>query len=576
MKKAFKFILILSLTILIFFGCGNNQLDDRLEYAADIVSESPQDALRLLDSVDYKQLSVKNRHYFDFLTVKATDKAFMEHQSDSLILDVIAYAKSHQSEVYYPEALYYGGRVYSDMGDYPTALNYFQQSLEQLPSDTKDLDLKSRILSQTGNILDELRLYDQAVPYIKESIEISRQMNDTAGEVQDIQLLGTIYLRVRHLESADSCFRLAIMKSQNLPEYHAAKSRMYIAGIKYEMGQLDSALLYIRTTVDKVNPRVRNTWLAYASDIYMRNGLCDTAYQYASELIDSDDLNNKGIGYNIIFNDSVFKYIPKDSIVNYSMDYHSVVERSFNEHQAQLAITQQSNYNYGLHQREREKTEKKADALFNWIIVTVFALFAMSWIILLFRYRTKQRIIRLRVALENAEKLIKSIEASKLDDTTEAKAELNSLHDPSSIDETEEDLREKLKKKLFELYKAKGDSRIVPTEILQSDSYKKLSGYLSEGKEIRENEPLWTELEESVLQCSPKFTDNLRLLVGGRLSSFDIQTAVLIKCGVTPSQMTILFNRSKGAISSRRESLCKRIFGEKKGTKVIDAIIRLL
>jgi hypothetical protein len=40
--------------------------------------------------------------------------------------------------------------------------------------------------------------------------------------------------------------------------------------------------------------------------------------------------------------------------------------------------------------------------------------------------------------------------------------------------------------------------------------------------------------------------------------------------------MTNLLNRSKGAIVSRRESLCFRVFDEKLGTKVIDGIVRLL
>jgi len=62
----------------------------------------------------------------------------------------------------------------------------------------------------------------------------------------------------------------------------------------------------------------------------------------------------------------------------------------------------------------------------------------------------------------------------------------------------------------------------------------------------------------------------------GQLTSHDLRTSLLIKCGVQPSQMANLFSLSKGAIVSRRESLCLKVLDKKMGTKVIDAIIRLI
>ena len=62
--------------------------------------------------------------------MKIADKNYVTHTSDSLILRVIDHEESHKGDGRYAEALYYGGRVYSDLGDYPTSLKYFQQSLE--------------------------------------------------------------------------------------------------------------------------------------------------------------------------------------------------------------------------------------------------------------------------------------------------------------------------------------------------------------------------------------------------------------------------------------------------------------
>lgn len=543
--------------------CTPPQHDTRLLKAARLIDSIPEAALDTLSVIDRSSLSEADRHYHDFLSIKAADKAFVTHTSDSLILDVIGYAESHRSQGYYPEALYYGGRVYSDLGDYHTALSYFQRALDLLPKDAEDQGLRSRVISQTASLLDDLRLYDEAIPYVKESIEISRQLKDTLGEVLDLQLLGAINLRANHLQSADSSFRLALIRSQNIHISYKAKSRMYIAGVKYKLKQMDSALLYIRNTLDMVKPTVRNNVLAYGAEIFMRNGMYDSAYIYAHKLINSPQILNKSIGYAVLFTDSVRKYANSDSLIKYSIDYHNLLERSFNEHEAQLAISQQSIYNYDLHERERKKAESRSQILGYCLIAGAFILLTAAVVILSLKNRNKKNVIELRAALQNIEKLEQSLGQSQQEM-------------PEDPTDTAEELRNKLRGKLYELYNSNGDSKIVPIEIQNSDAYQNLLGVISDGRELRESDPLWDELEKAVTKCSPKFKANLQLLVGGKMNSFDLHTALLIKCGVTPTNMAILLNRTKGTISSRRESLSLRIFGEKKGSKVIDGIIRLL
>lgn len=88
--------------------------------------------------------------------------------------------------------------------------------------------------------------------------------------------------------------------------------------------------------------------------------------------------------------------------------------------------------------------------------------------------------------------------------------------------------------------------------------------------------PFGHDLEHVVLESSPGFKTNLTLLTLGKLTTLDLHTALLIKCGIKPSQMTILLGRSNGAIISRRETLCLKVLDQKMGVKVIDHIIRLL
>ena len=279
----FRLCLMLSCICFIMMWCGgcSRDRDPRLEHIAGMVSDKPVEALALLDSISYDRLSDHDRHFFDFLSIKARDKAYIRHTSDSLILDVLEYYESHDRDKMYPEALYYGGRVYSDMGDLPSALGYFHDALDALPEDDGDEDLRSCILSQTGRLLNKLRLYKEAAPYIEKAIRLSRSMNDTLNEAYDLQLLGTVYMRAKDFRRADSCFHSALRKSRNLPAGHRAKSSMYIAQVKYRMGQIDSALMYVRHTPEIVSSISRNTALATAADIYYAAGIMDTAYIYA-------------------------------------------------------------------------------------------------------------------------------------------------------------------------------------------------------------------------------------------------------------------------------------------------------
>ncbi|MBD5357852.1 MAG: hypothetical protein HDR88_12740 [Bacteroides sp.] len=306
-------IIVAAFLVIMMAGCTPPVHDSRLIAAHELIAKSPKEALDSLGRINRSGLSESDSHYLDFLTIKATDKAYLPHSSDSTILEVIAYAESHRREGYYPEALYYGGRVYSDLGDYPTALDYFHQALDLLPPDTKDQELRSRIVSQIGSLLNTLRLYDEAIPYINESLLYSKQTNDTIGEVLDLQLLGLTYMRAKHWDMAGYHLKLALELSQRIEvsgSPHRAKSKMLLAAVKRQLGQTDSALFYIRNTLDSVKPIVRNNVLAHGAQIYWQAGIWDTAYFYAYQLIHSPMLLNQKIGYEMIFLDSVIKYVP--------------------------------------------------------------------------------------------------------------------------------------------------------------------------------------------------------------------------------------------------------------------------
>lgn len=565
-------LLLLSLTITC---CNDNLSDPRLSRIEILSSESPKEALDSLSAICYDLLSDADKHYCDFLSVKVADKAYITHSTDSIILKVINFESKNKSNSRYPEALYYGGRVYCDLGDYSTALYYFQKANDEVSPESTDL--RCRILSQTGRLLTSLRLYEQAIPYITSTLEIETSLKDSTGMTNELLLLGGTYLRNSNYEQALDCFSQAYkISAQN--QRLRAKSEMYLAATKYQMGQIDSALLLIRDTPSKVSPIVRRSALGYASNIYLKAGILDTAYMYAKELI-SDNKEHITIGYQVLLSQELRNYIHPDSLYQYIYDYRHILETYYDENSNQLAINQHALFNYQTHERHRLKAEKYNHILRDCIIGFVFVILLLSVFVLTLRNKNKNNIIQLHKALENIDQLEHSL-AQTQEKTPPSDNPIGiAISNRESDNQTIQDLRNRLRHKLYQIYNEhleNNKSISISPSIIESKAYENLQVLVSKKIELKENSDLWKDLEETVIKCSPNFKKNLQLLVGGKLTSYDNHTAILIKCGISLSNMTYLLNRSKGAIVSRRESLCFRVFDEKLGTKVIDGIIRLL
>jgi len=570
-------IIVLLISFSILCSCSEHKQDGRLTDIAEMVSESPQEALLRLDSIDYDNLSSSDRHYYDFLLIKANDKAYITHESDSLICDIIKYYSTHDKDGIYPETLYYGGRVYSDLGDLPTSLHYFQSALDHLPANTANKDLRCTVLSQTGRLLDALSLYDEAIPYIKAALEINRQNKDSINIIYNLQLLGGTNLRAYNYAEAEKLFKQALRLSSNFPDYHTAKSKMYMAEVKLKSGQLDSALCYIRNTIDKVKPIVRNSALGYAANIYLKAGITDTAYIYAHELISNEDPTHKEIGYQVILSPELRKYSSLDSLNQYISNYRTILVDYYDNNQNKLAINQQNLYNYQLHEQGKNRAERLNYILKQWIIGFAFLLIILAFGILYFKNKNKANIIELHQAIDNIKKLKIELHTAKCSSSNICAP---TPPDPKSPlitpKKAEKELRERLKSELMAIYKNSAEPYCVSPVILQSEAYHRIQELIVDGKPIKERDNLWNEIEQVVLEASPKFRTNLNLLTLGNLTTIDLHTALLIKCGIRPSKMMILLGRSNGAIVSRRETLCFKVLDKKSGIKVIDAIIRLL
>ncbi len=147
-------------TLILLFGllsllcaCGSRPYPPSLLTADSLASVRPDSALSLLKALerDTADMPLAHRMYYRLLCVKAADKAYLPHLSDSLIRPILYYYIKEGDPRLLPEAYYYAGRVYRDLGDAPQALDYFEQSLEAMRKH-ENLEVKNKVYAQMGTL----------------------------------------------------------------------------------------------------------------------------------------------------------------------------------------------------------------------------------------------------------------------------------------------------------------------------------------------------------------------------------------------------------------------------------------
>jgi len=411
-----------------------------------------------------------------------------------------------------------------------------------------------------------MRIYDEAIPYLKETLNIDSLMDDTFNLAYDNQLLGTIYLNKDSLNAAKYHFLEAKRWASHMSETDVANMNVHLANIESRLNNVDSALVLIKELPNKVNPSFKNLALINASDIYLKAGILDSAYKYSYELVHSNEEYNKKNGFSNLLTPPLLSFTPKDSIVTYFSEYYDLLEGYYDKHESELSLIQVANYNYQKHDRERMIAEQKNRTIMAWCYFSIVLGLILLTMVLFYKVRSMQTTIQLKQALAKVSVMQRNLDKSPSDVDQESIIPLTTNND---------DLRKKLKIELENL-EIEGNKLPVSPIILHSAAYKKLQVEISSKNAIDETSTLWGELMDVILRSSPSFSKKITQLTEGRLKEYELNTIILIKCGVTPIQMTTLFRRSKSCISSRRVAICKKIIGEKIDSKLIDSIIYLL
>lgn len=559
---ATRYALMLTLIILLS-GCGETTPNPILERLDRMAKANSRVELDSLYSISKDELSKEDKVYYDFLSVKLADKAIIHHTSDSIILPVIDYYSSHGPKERYAEALYYGGRVYQDMGDFPSAIKYYGEALRYVEGSKESLKLKGNIVSQMAGLFNSMRLFNEARRYIKMSIEIDRELKDTINLMYDLEVLGANYIKVKNYDEAEKTFRWAIRIADKIAPVESMLDSVYLAGIKNYKRKFSSAadlingVPYRVGVVEKCDDDQKQFVYSYAADIYRCAGMSDSAYKYALELVKIKDAKNLKKGYLILLSDELKDIVPDDSIRAYVRHYTAAVESYMNSRGDANALIQNTQYNYSIVERDKQKALDKKRVIERCLAISVIVLLLAIIAVIYYRNKSNRTLIKLRSALDNSRELRKQLEAGdakgedsgrESEPTAESAAEVTS-------GVTAEYLRRQLIDELTAVCDSKKKRLPLSPEIGNSRAYAELQEYIKEKRAIPDTSPLWGELHSAIIEASPNFDRRLQLLSPGKIKTDAYRIMLLIKCGVTPTQLSVLIGRAKGTLSTRRRIL---------------------
>jgi len=93
------------------------------------------------------------------------------------------------------------GIIYSDLGDYTKALDYYERALK-IKEEISDISGIAHTLNNIGNAYKEQGNYSEALEYYKNSLKIKEEISDKRGMVNTMTNIGIIYLVQKNFELA--------------------------------------------------------------------------------------------------------------------------------------------------------------------------------------------------------------------------------------------------------------------------------------------------------------------------------------------------------------------------------------
>lgn len=571
--------IVLWLMMLGLAGCQQRtDYPAQLLLADSLASADPTTAITLLSSMeeDMLQAPKSTQMLHRLLCIKAADKAYIPHTTDSLILPVVQYYEQGGDPNYLGEAYYYAGRVYRDLNDAPLALAYFQKGLDATQQN-KSQWVSSVLYAQMGEIYYYQSLYPEALAMYREAYRHDALANDTLGIILDLRDLSFTHRTMQQPDSALHYLHQAELLAQQYgDEEMQGLIASQLAGLYNQQGKREEAHRFIDQAMQQVGEADKYSTYDVYANILLNEGRYDEAKTYYLQMIQADAAPVRQDAYNGLATIAAHHHQADDYLYYYEL-YKACTDSIHRADATESVSRMNAMYNYQLREKENVRLQKQLERHQQLLQRIAFVVSVILLLLIIYYQYSRRKRMRHR---HNKERL-QELQAEKYRQS-EAFIQANKeeiIHLQQQLEEANQEnheLVERLERQKEQLENAnlvaeikRGEKKQADSVIKDSPIMKRLQQMVSQGNHVREKEV--KEIEKLLDAVYPDFRQHLSQL--GNMNPLEYQVCLLLKMELPPSSIATLVLRDKSTVSLIRRRLLKKVTGRDGAPTDWDSII---
>ena len=575
-----RFLLWVILPVLLA-SCSPGRYPASLLTADSLSSVRPDSALCLLTrlAADTADAPLSHRMYYRLLCIKAADKAYLPHTSDSLIRPVLHYYIEGGDPRLLPEAYYYAGRVYRDLGNDLQALSCFQKALEAIRQNgDTDVHLKSKIYSQRATLYAYRKMYREALAMYQEVLKISTSACDSVSMLFALRDIANMHRELHRPDSVLPYFKQAKQIADLLQRTdlsHMMQSQL--ASAYLEVQAFDSARAALVEALQLVERPNQSAVYSIAAHFYKAIGITDSANYYNRKLLEIGTIYAKEKAYReLIGRIRQTGYPPLDTLFDgwqQCVDSLRTLDRKANK------LRTYADYDYL--KSEQENARLKEQNAHNRFTIWIGGLVIVTLLTTLAAFRQYYQRIRLEKQEQQRRYMQIIAEQQKKNEMLEAylqeKKQLEKIQQEMQKADSIQDMK---KKRRLELINHVLEKNRIETEedeeareaLIHSTLYAELQqrAHAPRGDGFVTSEE-WDVLRRLSAAAYPHFFEHLELLCAPNENEWHV--SLLIKLLFRPADIARLTGLKPSSISSIRVRLYKKATGESGKAESWDQIV---
>lgn len=584
MKNA-MLIYLLAGCLYLFSCTSGKDYPIAMKQAMSCMDARPDSALALLETLadSMSNAPQETQMYYRLLTIKAEDKLYMPHTTNSVILSIVDYYRKKGDKERLFESYYYLGGTYRDMNDISRALKAYHQGIE-VGEDTEQTLLQGMTYGQMGILLAYQELYDESRSMMRKALRCYGELGDSVRYANTLATLARTYDGKNETDSAlyykDSTFYYYKESYRILRKFKMYRKADAVAG---EMGCFyyrKGSTVLAKQTLLKVLPTQykSDNVLLCLGRIYNKEGLADSARYYWGEVLKYGNLHKQCYA-NLCL--AELEKTQGNEVLSLAYDkQYKILQDSINAITRTDAVEKlHLSYSFQHEEQKNHQLDLKNESYLKKIYLLLFVLlFSIALgVIVIQRIR-----IRKQEAIEQEKRL-------RLIQEEQYKHSLAYMRENErKLQEVERQLVKAVKqndtlrqelllsqRKVLETSGHQSAALLSNRELLK-DAFRRSDVYAffhqAEQEELKVQEEDWDALRTAIDIAYPQFIERLYELCP-KLSQRELYICYLIKLSLNCMSMTRILICTPSAISQARKRLYKKMSGRDGTGEDLDKLI---